>query len=408
MQSSILKFVMLIIMSTTLLFSAAAYADTNSTPENTGVPEGVFGSQGFDAEVKQSINSLTNGINDFTNSVSANMQGIGLNLLNYLAVIAIAFAGIQLALTSGSLSQPMNKLVTTIFTVGFAYYLLSPAGYDLFVKTGIDKSMDKLADLIMPGGSASVSDGFTNLLQVEFQLLFEAIDKFQFKGLLDILKFSGVVILLAFCMLAFMLLALLGMVAALSALISVAIALALGPIFIPFMVLERTEFLFDGWLKFTINACLTKVIVAVLIAIGVAAFTGITTGPGTSVGLLAQMLGAVVVAGTIAQMMLSAPQIASSLTSGGSTGGLKFGASAMRTLMKPGQNAAGAVGAAAGNALGKKFGNKIDPSSGAGSRAMQKLGQALRSNDFSANNTSRRATGAGEGSNTPPPRPGSK
>lgn len=412
MINSIIKFIALVLLSTYLIAPInswaltdaeavlAAQAEKQAQANKEAIDNGLTSTEGFATELKRSIDALTNGIDSFSKNTSGQTGEIATKLLMYLSLISISLTGFQLALTSGSLSEPMNRLVSTIFTIGFTYYLISPEGYDLFVKTGIDKSMDTLATMIMPGGSATVSDGFTNLMQKEFEFLFKGIDKLSAMSWWEKLTDGAAsIILLAFAMLAFMFLALIGIIAALSALISVAIGLALGPIFIPFLVLEKTSFLFDGWVKFMINASLTKVIVAVLLAIGTAGFQGVLDMNGGS--LIASMLGGLVLAGTLAQMMLSAPQIASSLTSGGSTGGLQFGAKAMKTLQGAGSNAAGATGGAAGRALGNKVGMKVDSGAGRGTQALQKLGQQLRSNDFSANNTKRLAEDVGRATAKP-------
>jgi type IV secretory pathway VirB6-like protein len=57
--------------------------------------------------------------------------------------------------------------------------------------------------------------------------------------------------------------------------IGIAVAIAVGPVFIPFLVLPITRFLFEGWLKFLIMAgiyYLAAVVVASLIGVGMLAF----------------------------------------------------------------------------------------------------------------------------------------
>ena len=45
------------------------------------------------------------------------------------------------------------------------------------------------------------------------------------------------------------------------------ISLIVGPILVPWLIWQRTEFLFDGWLKFTIAAMLTKIVAVVMTVI---------------------------------------------------------------------------------------------------------------------------------------------
>lgn len=57
--------------------------------------------------------------------------------------------------------------------------------------------------------------------------------------------------------------------------IVIAVAIAVGPVFIPFLVLPITRFLFEGWLKFLIMSgiyYLSAVVVASLIGVGMLAF----------------------------------------------------------------------------------------------------------------------------------------
>lgn len=46
-----------------------------------------------------------------------------------------------------------------------------------------------------------------------------------------------------------------------------AIAMILGPILVPWLVWQKTEWLFNGWLKFALVACFTKIIAALMVSI---------------------------------------------------------------------------------------------------------------------------------------------
>lgn len=45
------------------------------------------------------------------------------------------------------------------------------------------------------------------------------------------------------------------------------IGMALGPILVPWLIWQRTEWLFDGWLRFTLAACFTKIVAALMVAV---------------------------------------------------------------------------------------------------------------------------------------------
>ena len=93
-------------------------------------------------------------------------------------------------------------------------------------------------------------------------------------------------------------------------------------------MVEKTSFLFDGWVKFTISACLTKVVIFILVAIGMFAFDGLASSGGSVMGslFLATALG-----GMLAFHMLNAPQIAQALTAGGA---VSFGRLVGQTVRK--------------------------------------------------------------------------
>jgi hypothetical protein len=44
------------------------------------------------------------------------------------------------------------------------------------------------------------------------------------------------------------------------------IGMSLGPILVPWLIWQRMEWLFDGWLKFILAACFTKIIAALMVA----------------------------------------------------------------------------------------------------------------------------------------------
>ncbi|MDR8398466.1 type IV secretion system protein [Paraburkholderia sp. USG1] len=113
------------------------------------------------------------------------------------------------------------------------------------------------------------------------------------------------------------------------------IAFCLGPVLIPWYVLPAGEFLFDGWLKFTVSAGLFKVIAWLMMAIvnsGVlpgiqslvqqaATQNGTNSDAYYATNYLA-MLALALVCGVGAYMMWQVPDIAKGLVSGGGAGGL--------------------------------------------------------------------------------------
>lgn len=372
-----------------LSFNVSGATGDTGTPSSAGTasPElsetlGFSGSNSFEQDIKIAIDGLTKSIASFSGSYRAQITPEGIKLLTLLSIISIALAGMKLAMTSGSLSEPMSRILTTIFTIGFASFLMSPAGYDMMIVNGIDGLMNKLAEFALPGTS-SLSDGFSNFMQSEFEILGGIIATLKDYSLYDWFTKAGFTLLLVvFMFLALLLMSLLGMVAVLTALVMVAIALALGPIFIPFLVVEKTSFLFDGWLKFTINACLTKVIVAILLGIGVAAFSALGANfGGVTDSMAGTLLGALAISGVIGTLMLTAPGIASALTSGGAITQDGFAGRMHSAAKGMSRNASVQASQGAGNAM-QSAGNKVGGKAGG---ALSSAAERIRSSSSSGN-----------------------
>ncbi len=106
---------------------------------------------------------------------------------------------------------------------------------------------------------------------------------------------------------------------------SFGIGMALGPILVPWMIWQRTEWLFDGWLRFMVSAAMTKIVAALMVATvaGVVnaarALANMVDGPSalSRIDLLSAWMLAVVAA-IGAYMMWQVQSLASALVSGGS------------------------------------------------------------------------------------------
>jgi type IV secretory pathway VirB6-like protein len=103
------------------------------------------------------------------------------------------------------------------------------------------------------------------------------------------------------------------------------IGLSLGPILVPWLIWQRTEFLFDGWLRFMIVAAMTKLVAALIVSM----VTGIITTVNTLAKVadvspmalakvdLAIAFAIAIVAAIGAFMMWQVQGIAQALVSGG-------------------------------------------------------------------------------------------
>lgn len=109
------------------------------------------------------------------------------------------------------------------------------------------------------------------------------------------------------------------------------VGLALGPILIPFLLIPKTSFLFDGWLKFMIAASLYKVVAVIVGLLAMGTITTIVTysvQSSTASESLIFLSLMILFYSILAQKMMGlADNIASSLATGGSSAKLDDGGS---------------------------------------------------------------------------------
>ncbi len=151
------------------------------------------------------------------------------------------------------------------------------------------------------------------------------------------------------------------------------IALALGPILVPWLIWQRTEWLFDGWLRFTLAACFTKIVAFIMVGF----ITGIIIAAKTASEAIKVTSGAdllavdelaafmiMLLSAVGAFMMWQVPSIAQGILSGsGGNTAQKFGGGLLgRTASNAGMKLAQTPGlkndaAAAREWLANKAGN---------------------------------------------------
>lgn len=282
-------------------------------------------------EITPALKNLTLGVNSFVADFQQKTGDISQKLFLYLSIIAISFTGIKLAMSSGSLSEPMSALVKTIFLIGFTFWLLGD-GYNLMIVGGIDGLCSKLAEQALLGSDTNFEDGFINFSTAQFNILGDILNAYGEQGWWETFSNFGSMLIFTVLLIGlFIIFSLLALIVFMSVTVTVGIALAVGPIFIPFLVLEKTSFLFDGWVRFMIAASFTKVIIAIIVSIGLYAFKAIGTGQS---GIMGMMVVTTALGGMLAFMLLRAPEIAQSIMSGNAVSMAKFASKAMGTGMK--------------------------------------------------------------------------
>lgn len=235
----------------------------------------------------------------------------------------------RLAIGSGSLSESMSKLMQSIFLICFVFYLMGD-GYNTMVVGLIDGLCNKLASLALPQG-ASLQDGFINFSSSQWNVISAIWSTYDQQGWFQMLQGIGVILILTLVLqVLFIIFALIAVIGYMSVLVTVGIGLSIGPLFIPFLVLDKTSFLFDGWVRFMIGASFTKVILAIIISVGIFAFKSI----GTGTNVLGMMIVSTAFGGMLAFQLLRAPEIAQAILSGNAVSFSRFASRAGNAMSK--------------------------------------------------------------------------
>jgi type IV secretory pathway VirB6-like protein len=208
------------------------------------------------------LNWITQGCDALTNTASPTIDALGLRICIALATIMLVWFGVQESLASahGGAGFNMGKFISFFMLITFAYtlvrfydtsipgigqsfrgfinggaqYLVSVIGSDSI--TTIQNTLGQAQSTEGPGMTKALMNPYYALVYVIIQVL--------------IAVFSAVV----------------SAIVAYGAIASAVIGL-LGPVFIPFLVFDKLEFLFWGWLKAFIGFCFYKVLAAAVLSI---------------------------------------------------------------------------------------------------------------------------------------------
>ena len=196
-----------------------------------------------------------------TATLSPSVDAIGLHIVLSLATIMLVWIGIQEALASAQGGAGFNvaKFLNFFILITFAYTFV------------------KYYDSAIPGIGYSlkgfIGQGTTDLAQTigqdGIQSMFQAIDTALAKSGPGMAMFTAPYMLFAYAITQVGLSVLAAVVAVILAYGAVAgtIIGILGPIFIPFLVIEKLEFLFWGWFKAYLSFAFYKVVAAATMSV---------------------------------------------------------------------------------------------------------------------------------------------
>jgi hypothetical protein len=291
---------------------------------------------------------------------------VGQRIAGTLCLLCVTWSILKHWMLGKDWSQILADLVPPTIMYGLVTFAM-----DANLGAQISGLIAWIASNISSGSSENAVTVMANLAQT-------AMSVFDLKPPSPELTFSGALMLLvgygAKLVAAILLIACAAMAAAIYELanVMVAIAVGLGPLFYAWSVWKPTEFLFQGWLTFTIQAGLQKLMVVVMADLVGGVITSMT-------GQLAPLLhnstadfpayaGILLMAAVSTYLMAQAPSMARGLVSGAGTLGMGDWTRNVATV----GHAAAATGSAAGRAA-----TGADRSAGAGYNAGRSVGAQI-------------------------------
>ena len=204
---------------------------------------------------------IKNGCDNLTATVAPSVDSLGLRIVLSLATIMLVWFGVQEALASAQGGPGFNvaKFLNFFLLITFAYCFVK--FYDGSIP-GIGYSLKSFVS----GGTSSLVDYIgTDSTQEVQNTVHAALNKIgslspSFTEPYTLLCTYTVQIILS------ILTALIGVIIAYGAIGATIIGL-LGPVFIPWMVFDKTEFLFWGWLKAFVGFEFYKVVAAATMSV---------------------------------------------------------------------------------------------------------------------------------------------
>jgi hypothetical protein len=272
---------------------------------------------------------ITQACTNLTNTISPSVDSMGVHICISLATIMLVWFGVQEALASANGGSGFNigRFLSFFMLITFAYVLVkfydsSIPGIGYSLKGFINGGAQYLVTQIGTDSAANITSTLKQAESVEGPgMMSAAMNPY------NAIIFALIQVLIS----------------TLSALVSVIIAYGavantitgiLGPIFIPFLVFEKLEFMFWGWLRAFLGFSFYKVVAAAALSVMsqllthyYALMSGFTD-PGTMVKQLPMLILLVLVCGFI---LLKVPAMTASIFSGG-TGGHDAGTGILTSL----------------------------------------------------------------------------
>ncbi len=271
---------------------------------------------------------IKNGCDNLTATASPSVDALGLHMVLALATIMLVWFGVQEALASahGGAGFNVGKFLEFFLLITFAYcfvkfYDSSIPGIGYSLKGFVSGGTSSLVDYIGSDSVQQVQDTIhiaiaqTGITSPSFTEPYTLLCTYTVQVILSILT------------------ALIGVIIAYGAIGATIIGL-LGPVFIPWMVFGKTEFLFWGWLKAFVGFEFYKVVAAATMSVlSHLLITYLTSGAmhfDDAKALIALMPGLLILCCVAGFILLKIPTMTASLFSG-HVGGHGIGAGGLIT-----------------------------------------------------------------------------
>ena len=342
---------------------------SNMVTTSTDPKEAQSGFSG-DALVQQVISNLVQtivaGFRNLEDKVS--LKDAGSTILYLLVAILLAWAAVK-SMVGNGLNSFIEEMMAILLTLAVIEMFLNSGGID-----GIEKFIDSIASGIAGDNLSGLENSlktvvlktFTAVLDIITMPSIESSSGWNVVKVLVALPQAVMQILAKFIAASFLVMScgifIANIVLAYG---SIIIAKVLAPILIPWLLLSRASFMFDGWLRFFIGSCLFKVVGAFFIQltsnwIDNIALISKNVKVDTNVDALALYSGNLLVyaaiilmAATSAYMMMMVPGIASGLLSGSSGSGFTGTAGMTRGAGFKGISRGASAGSKGPNNMGK-------------------------------------------------------
>jgi type IV secretory pathway VirB6-like protein len=271
---------------------------------------------------------IKNGCDNLTATVAPSVDSLGLRMVISLATIMLVWFGIQEALASahGGPGFHVGKFLSFFMLITFAYSFVKfydgnipGIGYSLkgFISGGTSSLVDYIGNDSTQEVQNTIHSALSNLGTMSPSLTepYTLICTYTVEVILSVLT------------------ALIGVIIAYGAIGATIVGLV-GPVFIPWMVFDKTEFLFWGWLKAFVGFEFYKVVAAATMSvISHLLITYLTSGANNITNpqrLITLMPGLLILCFVAGFILLKIPTMTASLFSG-HVGGHGIGAGGLIT-----------------------------------------------------------------------------